>query len=258
MPIAPVNGIQLYYEVHGEGPSTIVFAHGAAGNHLVWFQQVPFFKKKYRCITFDHRGFHLSPDQPKGPGVASFVDDLRALLDYLGVEKTAIVAQSMSGLTGFGFAIAHPQRVNALVMSGTVQGIPSARLSEAVARYRKVHTPDKATDDNYATYFQERDPAHEFLYREITTLNTGYGKKQLGTTRPAQRPDSDLANLMAPVLFIFGADDEGIPNEVRQIAHSLIPGSRYVEVKGSGHSPYFERPEEFNRIVAGFFDDVGV
>ena len=122
MPTAPVNGIQLYYEVHGEGPSTIVFAHGAAGSHLVWFQQIPFFSKRYRCITFDHRRFHLSPDLPDGPGVASFVDDLRALLDYLGIQQTAIVAQSMAGMTCFGFALEHPHRVKALVMGDTIQG----------------------------------------------------------------------------------------------------------------------------------------
>ena len=258
MPTAPINGIQLYYEVHGEGPSAIVFAHGAAGNHLVWYQQIPFFSKKYKCITFDHRGFHLSPDLPGGPGVSSFVDDLRALLDYLGIEKTAIVAQSMAGTTGFGFAITHPERTKVLVMSGTVQGIPSTKLIETVAQLRKVHVVNKITDNNYASYFPERDPAREFLYREITLLNSGYGKHQLGATRPARRPDTDIARLTAPVLFLFGADDDDVPREVRQIAHSLIPGSRYLEVEGSGHSPYFEQPDEFNRIVAEFLSEVGV
>ena len=54
MPKAAVNGIQLYYESHGEGPA-IVFAHGRGGNHLSWWRQVPAFSDDYRCVTFDHR-----------------------------------------------------------------------------------------------------------------------------------------------------------------------------------------------------------
>src|SRR5438094_6559471 len=60
MPKAPVNGIELYYEVHGNGPA-VVFAHGAGGNHLSWWQQVPVLARQYRCISFDHRGFGQSP-----------------------------------------------------------------------------------------------------------------------------------------------------------------------------------------------------
>jgi 3-oxoadipate enol-lactonase len=55
MPKAQVNGIELYYEVHGDGPA-IVFAHGAGGNHLSWWQQVPVSASKYRCITAADRG----------------------------------------------------------------------------------------------------------------------------------------------------------------------------------------------------------
>ena len=67
MPKASVNGIELYYESHGEGP-TIVFAHGVGGNHLVWWQQVAHFSRNFRCITFDHRGFGQSAEVPGGPG----------------------------------------------------------------------------------------------------------------------------------------------------------------------------------------------
>jgi len=258
MPTAPINGIQLYYEVYGEGPSSIVFCHGAAGNHLVWFQQIPFFRKRYKCITFDHRNFSLSPDVPGGPGVASFVDDLRALLDYLGIEKTAIVAQSMAGRTGFGFAMTYPQRTQALVMSSTVQGIPSASLRSMVAKHRNQHTDEGDTDGNYSIYFKERNPSLEFLYREFTALNHGYGKSQLRATSPPERPDTDIAKVTSPVLFLFGTEDTGIPPEIRRFAHSLVPGSQFVEVEKSGHSVYFERPDEFNRIVAEWLEKVGV
>ena len=101
MPKTQVNGIDLYYEVHGDGPA-IVFAHGAGGNHLSWWQQVPVFTRQYRCVTFDHRGFGQSPDIPNGPGSQAFVEDLNQLLDHLKIEHVALVAQSMGGRTCSG------------------------------------------------------------------------------------------------------------------------------------------------------------
>ncbi|MCH8744730.1 MAG: alpha/beta hydrolase, partial [Chloroflexi bacterium] len=77
MPKTPINGIELYYESHGEGPA-IVFSHGRGGNHLSWWQQMASFSSEYRCITFDHRGWGLTADQPNGPGPKAFVDDLIA------------------------------------------------------------------------------------------------------------------------------------------------------------------------------------
>ena len=75
MSSARINGIDLHYQSYGEGDA-IVFAHGAGGNLLSWWQQIPFFSQRYRCVTFDHRGFGHSYDLPDGPGANAFVDDL--------------------------------------------------------------------------------------------------------------------------------------------------------------------------------------
>ena len=84
MALAPVNGIRLYYETHGKGPA-LVLAHGAGGNHLSWWQQVPHFARRYRCVVFDHRAFGRSHDVRDGPGRRAFAEDLRHLLDHLGI-----------------------------------------------------------------------------------------------------------------------------------------------------------------------------
>src|SRR5438270_8622571 len=103
MPLAQVNGIELYYEIHGDGPG-LVLAHGAGGNHLSWWQQVPVLSRHFRCVTFDHRGFGSSRDVPGGPGAEAFIEDLRQLLDHLGIDRVALMAQSMGGWTSLGFA----------------------------------------------------------------------------------------------------------------------------------------------------------
>ena len=115
MHYAHVNGVELYYESHGEGPA-VVFAHGRGGNHLSWWQQVPVLAKDFRCVTIDHRGWGSSKDAPNGPGRDAFVEDLKQLLDLLEVEQTFLVAQSMGGLTCLGFALAYPERVLGLVL----------------------------------------------------------------------------------------------------------------------------------------------
>src|SRR6185369_8792766 len=126
MPFAAVNGIQLYYESHGTGPA-VVFAHGRGGNHLSWWQQVPAFAAKYRCITIDHREFGQSKEVPGGPGRAAFVEDLRGLLDHLEIPEACLVGQSMGGATCLGFAVAYPQRTRALVLADTSGGIVDDR-----------------------------------------------------------------------------------------------------------------------------------
>ena len=92
---------ELYYEVHGEGPS-VVFAHGLGGNHASWFQQVPFFARSYQVVTFDHRGFGNSRDVAGGADRPRFVEDLKDLLDHLDITKAALVGQSMGGATCAG------------------------------------------------------------------------------------------------------------------------------------------------------------
>ena len=82
MPKAKVNGVEIYYETHGEGPA-VVFAHGRAGSHLSWWRQVPAFRDRYRCITFDARGWGASTSQPGVNRRAAFGEDLKQLLDFL-------------------------------------------------------------------------------------------------------------------------------------------------------------------------------
>jgi len=92
MSFVQVNGIQLYYETHGEGPA-LVFAHGGLGNHLSWWQQIAEFSRSFKCVTFDHRGFGFSRDAEEGGGPTLFPDDLRALLDHLEIQQASLVGQ---------------------------------------------------------------------------------------------------------------------------------------------------------------------
>lgn len=267
MASAAVNGIDLYYEEHGAGPA-VVLAHGAGGNHLSWWQQVPAFSRKYRCVAFDHRGWGLSLDgQAAGP--AAFAEDLRGLLDHLGIERAALVAQSMGGLTCLGFTIAYPQRVWALVMGNTFAGM---RREVWLAADEELRTGAHAVWDRrrssgvrraLAPGFARREREKAFLYRQIRLLNEEGPNRlrieeQVMRARALERDPNvaasrqELAAIRVPVLFIGGEHDEVMPPSLMEVARRLIPGARVAVVPRAGHSVYFEKPDTFNRVALEF------
>ncbi len=249
MPTVQTNGIDLYYEVAGEGPD-LVFLHGAAGNHMSWWQQIPTFREHYRCISIDHRGFGRSIDVT-GEGQARFVDDLEALLDHLEVERTALVAQSMGGRTALGFAVRHPERVTALAMADTWGFFNWPELLEEAQQLRDAD-PNRdlpLTDRALGRLFQESEPVKVFLYRQLSALNPPRGEQPPITDAPTRE---QVAALTVPVLFLVGGEDQLTPPSILHRVHEIIEDSEYVELEGLGHSVYYEDPVAFNEIVGNF------
>jgi 3-oxoadipate enol-lactonase len=257
MPFAKTNGIDLYYEVHGDGPP-VVFAHGAGGSHLSWWQQVPALSQEFRCVTFDHRGFGLSRDLSDGPGPNSFVEDLRALLDHLGIERAAVVGQSMGGRTVLGFASAYPKRTSALVICDSDGGIDDAeviREQERLAGSRRGSLA-QILSNAYAPDFPTREPARFFLYRQISGLNL-HVPPNLLQVRMKHRPEPVVEHRI-PTMVLVGAEDALCPPSVMELIARRIQQARFVKVPGAGHSVYFEKPEEFNRVLGDFLREAKV
>jgi 3-oxoadipate enol-lactonase len=258
MPFAPVNGIQLYYESHGDGPA-ILFAHGQGGNHLSWWQQASFFRRWYRCITFDHRAFGLSRDSfPEPGGRMQFLSDALALLDYLGIERVFVVAHSMGGRTGAGLVRRAPERVRAAVFSGTPSGATNLDVRRQQEEYAG-SLPQGSTLLQRALRvgFEEEQPEKAFLYREIQRLN------------PPRPPDflapppgwsgnftAYIAECSVPVLYLAGEHDAVTPPQIIAKAATLVRGARFQLVPGAGHSAYFETPDAFNAAVFAFLREV--
>ena len=255
-------GCRVYYEVTGSGPH-LFFAHGLGGNHLSWWQQVPHFRDRYTCVTFAHRGFAPSSALPGGPDPTDYTGDLAALADHLGAADVRIVAQSMGGWSALEYALANPQRVRALVMASTAGTILRAperfaspnqlpdwerEASAAAARMQKnnIHV---AAGERMA---REQGAAH-FLYQEIDALS-GIDKltlrKRLSATMT--RPADALRTLNVPTLWLTGDEDVVYPPFLSDILAAMMPKAEVAQVKQAGHSVYFERPAEFNRIIDAF------
>jgi 3-oxoadipate enol-lactonase len=242
---APLGGFKLFYEMHGEGPA-VVFAHGAGGTHMSWWQQVPVLSKQYRCVTIDHRGFGYSKDVADGPGRRSFVSDLEGLLDRLNIGRVSLVGQSMGGTTVLGFASRHPDRVSALVLSDSTGGYTNAEID-------KLRKTLPTTRSAFAPGYAEREPAMAFLYREIGALTID-DAPPAAAAAPTAAP-TDIRPILAtkvPTLLIVGEQDVLLPPQIVEAMHRQMPGSQLVKVPGAGHSVYFEKPAEYNRILMEF------
>ena len=134
MPTARVNGVDLFYEEVGEGVP-LVFVHEFAGEARSWHLQVRFFARRYRTIAYNARGYPPSdvPDDPKAYSQDQAADDIRGLLDALGIRKAHICGLSMGGYATLHFGLRYAERALSLVVAGAAPPLPAAICSRAAA-----------------------------------------------------------------------------------------------------------------------------
>lgn len=251
------DGIDLYYETHGSGERTLVFAHGMGGNAAIWFNQVAEFAADYRIITFDHRHFGRSRCDVSEFTPAKFPGDALAILDQEKIDSAVFVCQSMGGWTGTQLALDHADRVEALVLSHT----PGVFVHEAAVNDQRRlaavletgHLPALAAD------FPDKNPVMTALYGAINRFNdTVNAEVARAIGNAGLRCDlAKLEHYDVPTLFITSDKDVMFEASfIRALADNL-PGARFINLGDVGHSSYFERPDDFNRVLREFLESAG-
>jgi 3-oxoadipate enol-lactonase len=251
------EGERIYFESIGEGPP-LVLTHGAGGNHAVWFEQVPHFARTRRVVLWDQRGFGRSSARGGPNTPARATADLAALLDRLGIERVDLVGQSMGGWAVLGLALAQPARVRSLVLADTPGGIdtPELRASWAnLARGSGFATSELGRHPAVARDFFDRHPERAVLYQQLG----GFGEPRLADVLPSlvatKHDAAALARLACPVLLIVGEADDLFSPAVIHASAKQLPAAcraRVATIPRAGHSPYFEEPAEWNRVVGEF------
>ena len=252
MPYAASGPAAIYYETHGDGPA-LAFAHGRGGNAASWWQQVPVFAQRYKVVVFDHRCFGRSACPSEAFDREQFDADLCAVLDAEGIERTAIVCQSMGGWTGLRMALRHPDRVSCLVLSNTPGGVDTPAVRDALTQARAEFAAKGVGSAAVAEDFPDRAPEAAFLYTQITGLNL-QASEALEHGGPAWVAVEELQQLAIPTLFVTSDQDQLFPPAVIEEIAAAAPGAELAVLTGAGHSPYFEIPERFNETIAPFLE----
>jgi len=271
MPTAQVNGVSLFYEEVGEG-TPLVFVHEFAGEARSWHLQVRFFARRYRTIAYNARGYPPSdvPDDPKAYSQDQAADDIRGLLDALGIKKAHICGLSMGGYATLHFGLRYPERALSLVVAGAGYGsVPGERekfrrdVEETAMRFERDGM--KAVAEFYTkgptrVQFKDKDPAgwQEFYDMFCAQSAKGHALTMRGVqmSRPSvYELEAAIERMTVPTLIVTGDEDEPCL-EPGIFMKRKIRSSGLVVMPKAGHTVNLEDPDAFNRAVLDFLTAV--
>lgn len=254
---AEVNGTRIHYEMVGEGDA-LVLIHSGYTDLRLWDNQFELFGKHFKVVRFDLRGFGRS-SKPSKP--FSYVEDLKELLNYLGIDRAHIVGVSMGGSIAIDFTLQYPDLVDYLVLSGpSLNGYSyendEASIKRALAGMSIIKRDEKFSqsiefmiDD---PMWKQRDLKSQKLLRnmfEDTSLEWFLDDLvQIAKPHASER----LSEIRKRTLLLVGTEDSLPVIEIANALESGITSVKKVTLSGTGHLPNLDKPEEFNKIVLEF------
>ncbi len=268
MPTAHVNGIDLYYEEHGEG-YPLAWSHEFAGDYRSWRPQVNFFSRRYRVITYNARGYPPSdvPDSIDDYSQRQSVDDLKGLLEHLGIERAHIGGLSMGGNVALNFGLTYPEMARSLIVAGTGAGsTDEAAFRENVTmRARLMREGGMAAMEDYANsatrvQLLRKDPLGFDEFRQGLMEHSPLGSALTFAGVQGRRPtifalEERMKALQVPTLIMTGDEDDPCI-ETSVFMKRCIPKSGLAVIPQSGHAINLEEPELFNRLALDFLTAV--
>jgi 3-oxoadipate enol-lactonase len=261
----------IHREVAGDGPG-VALLHSTVCDSRMWDAEFPALAERYRVLRFDLRGYGRS-DLPPGP--FSFVDDLRALLDEAGLERTALVGVSAGAALALDFAVAEPERVIGLVLGAP--GIGGLDWSEEVQRFAEREDElldagdlDGAVELNLRMWVdgprRGPDAVDQAVRAKVGEMQRRAFEVQLAAFAADEQPGPQhrldppaierLEEIRVPALVIVGAADVEDVLERAEILATGIRSARKVVFPDVAHMVNLERPAEFLALVDEFLAEL--
>ncbi|WP_292171340.1 alpha/beta hydrolase [Mesorhizobium sp.] len=237
---APVNGIQMYYAVFGAG-DPVLLIHGGLGHADIWASQVATLSKTHKVIVADSRGHGRSTRTEQPYGYDLMASDYLALLDYLKIDKTALVGWSDGGIIGIDIALHHPERLTRLFAQAanvTTDGVdPGVMTNKTFAAYIERSGRDykkmSKTPDQYDAFVAQISHMWE--------SEPAWIKEQLG-------------KIATPTAIVAGDHDEAIKREHTEYMASVIPGAKLIILPNASHFAMLQAPDEYSKAALDFID----
>lgn len=246
MPITNANGIELYYEVHGEGEPLLLIM-GLAHNCLSWKKSLPTFAEHFQVIMFDNRGTGRS-SKPETPySIEIMAEEAKSVLDAVGVESSHVYGISMGGMIAQKLALMYPERVKSLILGCTTPGgihqvqpeadVIMTLLSGASNSTTPLEAAWASVPILFSDYFIENhyDSISDHIQTMIEIPTPAHGFMQQLQACLGYDSYEDLDRITAPTLIIHGDADRLIPIENGRLLAERIKGSELYIVHGAGH-----------------------
>jgi pimeloyl-ACP methyl ester carboxylesterase len=272
MPLAKANGIDLYYEVEGDGPGLVMIpGTGSSGAKWRAGPSSALAAGGFKVITFDHRGTGRSEKPDVAYSTRMFAADVVGLLDALGIERAHIFGHSMGGRVAQWVALDCPARVRSLVLSSTgpgefdpafpmQRGIPLSAAVELIEKGYENYMRDHIGSEFFFTpSFAREHPEVIGRLVEVSQEDPPPLKLYLRhiIARQQHQTAERLQEITAPTLVVVGGEDQvvrGTGSHLKQCEYLAehIPGAELKVIEGAAHAMYWEKPEEPIRIIVDF------
>jgi 3-oxoadipate enol-lactonase len=262
MPAVDANGIEVYYETHGDGEPLVLIPYLAADQACYAFQ-VAEYEKQFRCFTVDLRGAGLS-GKPAGTYTTElFADDLNAFMSAVGLERAHVSGLSLGAAAGMWLAAKYPDRVKSLSLHSAWDRtdaflravldswrITAQSLDSVAEMIIKGIFPWCFTPDMYDSRPEYVDSLAEFVRgRPMPPVDVFMRQSEAVLHHDATE---QLARIQAPTLITFGEYDMVTSTRFAAPLSSRIPNSEVVVFKGCSHAPIYEQVEEVNARTLDF------
>jgi pimeloyl-ACP methyl ester carboxylesterase len=265
IPAVNVNGINLYYRLHGQG-EPLVLIMGLGGGHGAWFFQIRAFRKHYRLITFDNRGVGRTDRPGESYATRTMADDTVGLMDSLGIEKAHILGVSLGGMIAQEVAVNYPQRVKKLILVSTTAGmdetrdVPSELLKAAGIDESSAVDDIRSVDINKLMSSLNSLAFNRRIYKMFVLPLTYLYMRRVGIDGLLGQFEAAMGHntldrlhlIEAPTLVMTGSADRLIPPDSSDVIASRIPSARLVKVEGGSHTFLAEMRNRFNKEVLDF------
>jgi class 3 adenylate cyclase/esterase/lipase len=241
---AKSGDVHIAYQVFGEGPLNVVFAPPSFTNVEHWWDEPDVSRwllrlaSYARVVMFDKRGTGLS-DRVELPGLDQRMDDLRAVMDAVGMEQAALLGISEGGTMSALFAATYPSRCRALVLCGAyARNFPT---QEGFARFLDYVDHRWGSGGSVARFAPSR--ANDLAFQRWWAKSERLGASPAGVAAYArmniQIDISDIIpTIRVPTLVIHRTDDKVVNVEGGRFLAQHIPGARYIELPGADHLPF--------------------